>query len=575
MNLAELIKENSILGNQLSTHVPVELVILSNITINQIKPSIEYHLRIKALNSEVIIGDYDNILQESNNINEFQIPIIFWELSNLKESFVYEIETADENYISLYKDKVKNELHILFKNLTNQKLVIFNKFSHILHSSIALRKSKYQIFVESINNYLEENLPVNFFLVDLDKVISNLSVSISIDKRGFYLNKSLYTFEFLYNYSEYISTIVLSLFGKSKKAFIFDCDNTLWKGIVGEDGIDSIALSDKHKGGIYFKEVHLLIKKLSNEGVIIGICSKNNEQDVEEVFNSRKDFKLKNSDIVIKKVNWEDKATNLKNISKDLKIGIDSLVFIDDSRFEINLINDFLPEVKTFLVPERLHEYPSLINKISNLFFNLNISEEDKKRTLMYQENLLREKNSKSFENIDSYLESLDISIVLSNKKKSALDRLAQLTQKTNQFNLTTKRYSTSELCSFYDSDNYDVFSIDVSDKYGSSGITGLCIVEYKQKKAIIDTFLLSCRVLGRNIEKIFLNEIIREILNKEVDNIFASYIKTHKNSQVENFFEENSFLLKSETTDLKEYDFDFNIIQNKIKYINVIWKQD
>jgi FkbH-like protein len=575
MNLSELIKENAALGAQLAFETKIELKVLANITINQIKPCLEYQLRLEGLNATVNIGEYDNILQDSTKINENEIPIIFWEPSNIKDSFIYEIEVGEDDFVLLYVNKIKGELNTLFNNLSEKKLVIFNKFSHILQSYTDIKKSRYQVFVEILNKHIEENLPRNFIYIEIDKVISKISCQKAIDLRGFYLNKSLYTVEFLNTYSKYILPIILSLYGKSKKALILDCDNTLWKGIIGEDGVNNIALSDKDKWGIYFKELHFLAKKLSKAGVILGICSKNNPQDVDEVFNFRKDSILQDSDIVIKRVNWEDKATNLKNIAKELNIGIESIVFIDDSIFETNLINDLLPQIKTLLVPERLYEYPNFVKANTNLFFNLNVSDEDKRRTSMYKANQLRERDLKSFESIETYLMSLDLTIELSNKKESALERLVQLTQKTNQFNLTTKRYSSSDLKIFYNSTDVDVFSLDVSDKYGSSGITGLCIVRYSESVAIIDTFLLSCRVLGRNIEKAFLSEIISQIRNKNVESIKLTYIKTSKNSQVENFFDQNGFLMTNENQNLKEYEYNFLNNVTIIKYINVIWTQD
>ena len=575
MNLSEIIKKNSILSDKLSLKEKLKINVLSNITVSQFKPAIEYYLKVEGLNAIIDIGDYDNILQESNSINKNETCIIIWELSNIKESFVYEIEKEDEKYFKLFLEKIKNELKILFQNLSNNKLVIFNKFSHILFSSKSLRKTKYQSFVENINSFLEKNLPNNFFLVEIDKIISNLSCEKSIDLRGFYSSKSLYTFFFLNNYAKFICPIILSLHGKSKKALIFDCDNTLWKGIVGEDGVDNIKLSEKDQGGVFFKEIHLIAKKLSSEGVIIGICSKNNMQDVEEVFNSREDFILNDNEIVVKKVNWEDKPTNLNNIAKELNIGIESLVFIDDSKFEINFVNELIPEITTYLVPERHYEYPALVNNIANLFFNLNMSDEDKRRTLMYKENQLREKDLLSFKSIETYLQSLDINIELANKNKSALDRVVQMTQKTNQFNLTTKRYSTSDINNFYASFDYDVISLNVSDKYGPSGITGLCIIKYNKSDAFIDTFLLSCRVLGRNIEITFLNEIINHITRKKVKNIYSTFIKTPKNNHLENFFDQNGFELKTNINGIKNYSYNFDYKQNKIKFINVIWKED
>ena len=420
-------------------------------------------------------------------------------------------------------------------------------------------------------------LPKNFVLIDIDKSLTNNSLEASIDWRGFYTSKSLYTVSFFKTYSNFISPIFLSIFGKTKKAIIFDCDNTLWKGVVGEDGVGDICLSDKDKNGVYFKEIHLLAKYFANQGIIVGLCSKNNSKDVDEVFSSRKDFKLLESDVLIKKVNWNDKASNLKEMAEELNIGIDSFVFIDDSEFEINLINDKLPDVFSITVPRNLFEYPKLINDNKNLFYSINVSEEDKNRLKMYKQNQERESDMASFLDIEDYLVSLDIKLKIESKPFEALERLVQLTQKTNQFNLTTKRYTIGEMENFYNSNNWFVYSLEVSDKFGISGVTGLCLVERNNDSARIDTLLMSCRILGRNIERVFLNEILRDIKEFGINKIQSNFVKTPKNSQVEFFYESNGLLLVNSDENIKNYLFDVNEqeINNNVNYISVQWKKN
>ncbi len=577
MNFSDLIKENKLLGIKLSSKEIIDVRILANISVNQLIPVLEYNLRIKGLNVKTHIGDYDNIIQESSLITPNQIVIIFWELSNLIDSFFYEIENADEEYYNVYFNKVKGELNLVFGNLSNSKLVLFNKFSHLAYTSNTIKVGNFERFVNELNSFLSEKLPKNFVLIDIDKSLSNISIEQSIDWRGLYTSKSLYTVSFFKSYSKFISPIILSIFGKSKKAIIFDCDNTIWKGVVGEDGVNGIALSDKDKNGIYFKEIHLLAKYFAKQGIIVGLCSKNNSRDVDEVFLLRKDFKLKESDILIKKVNWSDKATNLKEMAQELNIGIDSFFFIDDSAFEINLINDKLPEVNTITVPEKLYEYPKLLNDNKNLFYSINVSEEDKNRLKMYKENQERVTEMGAFSDIEDYLGSLEIQIKIENKSLVSLERLVQLTQKTNQFNLTTKRYALGEMQSIYDSNNWFVYSLEVSDKFGNSGVTGLCLVERNNDSARIDTFLMSCRILGRNIEKVFIYEVLKNINQYGINKIYSNYVKTTKNSQVENFFESNGFLLINFDENLKSYLFDFKnqAINNNINYISVSWNKD
>ncbi len=573
MNFSEILKQNSILKTELANQEKVDFFILSNITLNQLAPILEYELRSSDINGFVKIGEYDNILQTSEIVHN-EIPIIFWELSNLKESFIYEIELFSEDIINKYVEKTIQELKILFNNLKNCKQVIFNKFSHITFTNSLLKKSNFENFVEKINNFLEENLPNNFILIDINKVIATLGVNNVINLRNYYLSKTLYTVDFFKEYAFYISPIILSIFGKSKKALIFDCDNTLWGGIVGEDGVNGIELSEISKKGIFYKEVQILAKSLSKRGIILGLCSKNNEIDVNEVFEFRNDMQLSSSDISIKKINWNNKSSNLISIADELNIAIESIVFVDDSSFEIELIKENIPKIQTLQVPQELSTYATKMLKLTNLFYTNGFSKEDLDRTKMYQQNKERQNIKDKFENLEDYLESLDIIVEFTNKDLDSIDRIAQLTQKTNQFNLTTKRYSISEINRMFDSVKHDVVSINVSDKFGNSGLTGICIIEYTDEHACIDSFLMSCRILGRNIEKLFLSEIVKHINNKGFNFIYSTYKKTNKNVQTEFFYENNDFILIENINNTKKYKIETTKSKNNLTYIKTTWKK-
>jgi len=554
----------------------INVSLLSNISIHQLKPIIEYNFRFNKLNVDVTLKEYDNIIQESSTINKNDIVIVFWEIINIIESFPFEFINFDENRKKLFYEKITGELDLLFNNLEKNKLVFINKFNDTCFYNNIISYSDYYAFIEKLNNYLTENKPDNFVILDNNNVFKDIGVNNSIDLRSYYSSKTLYTISFYKEYVQHLNPYIFSISGKSKKAIIFDCDNTLWKGIVGEDGYSNVALSEKHKNGLYFKEIHLLIKNLISKGVIVGICSKNNFQDVADVFENRKDINIQLDDFTIKKINWHDKAKNLIEISNELNIGTDSIVFVDDSEFEIGLINSIIPEIQTVTVPKKLYEYPSHILKISSLFFNVNSSDEDARRNKMYLEEKKRKKVLETNTNLDDYINQLGIRVEFSNKDEECLERLAQLTQKTNQFNFTTKRYSLNDMKSFYDSNNFDVISISVSDNFGDSGVTGLCILNYESDSCEIDSFLMSCRVLGRHIEYVFLNELFKFLSTKNnCKFLSSSFIKSNKNTQVQTFYESNGFKITYESDEFKKYQIKINEYQAKIKP-NIItsWKK-
>ncbi len=358
--------------------------------------------------------------------------------------------------------------------------------------------------------------------------------------------------------------------GKLKKAIIFDCDNTLWKGIIGEDGIENIDMSASSKFGIFYYKVQQLAVYLSKKGVLIGLCSKNNEQDVLDVFRNHQNMILKEEHIVIRKINWIDKANNLRAIANELNVGIDSLVFVDDSNFEINLIKEQLPEVLTIQVPTNIADYPNELIKNCYKYFNLVSNNDDAKKTEMYKQQFERENSKDTFSTIDEYLSSLKIELKIIKNDKTYIPRISQLSQKTNQFNLTTKRYTEIQIENFIETDH--VYAMFVNDKFGENGLTGICIVktdEHNSKLAVIDTFLMSCRIIGRNIEFAFLNHIIQDLLLVGYESVIAEYIPTKKNAQVEDFYENAGliFVLKREQN--KEYSL--NITNFELKIIGYI----
>lgn len=354
---------------------------------------------------------------------------------------------------------------------------------------------------------------------------------------------------------------------------IFDCDNTLWKGILGEDGFDKIEMSSRTKNGSIFSEIQSIALSLNNQGILIGLCSKNNPKDVCEVINSHPDMKLREEYITINKSNWSDKVTNLRQVVKELNIGLDSLVFIDDSSFEVNLIKEQLPEITVLQVPERLYEYPKMLRENLGLFYNLSLTEEDKKKVGMYKQQIYRGSAKKRFSDIEEYLASLELKLTIFEDDESIIPRMAQMSQKTNQFNLTTKRYTEVDIRNFVIAGDSKVFSFSVSDKFGDSGVTGLCIINFDKKNqtAKIETFLMSCRIIGRNIEYAFMEYLVNFLKNNKTKSVTAKYISTHKNEQVKDFYDKCSFLLIKSNNGIRDYELFVDVYKpKKIKYIEV-----
>ncbi|RXJ54494.1 hypothetical protein CRV04_11530 [Candidatus Marinarcus aquaticus] len=529
MKYSEIIKENKKL-EQTDKH-SYKIAILSNIMVHQSKEICEYTLRKNGINAEVILGDYDNIVQDSLKYQKVNAVLIFWELWNFIDGLQYKIELLSDEEFSAIINKTKQEVDMVFNNLSKVSLVVVNRFSSIVFNHLSLKENRLNILVAELNQYLE--LKKNIKLIDIDKVIASLSIGRSIDLRYYYSSKTLYSIDFYKKYFEYIKPVFLSANGKTKKALIFDCDNTLWKGILGEDGFDKIKM---------YEEVQYLAVQLAKRGVIIGLCSKNNLQDVDEVLEKHPDMILRDEHIVIKKINWEDKASNLKAIAKELNIGLDSLVFIDDSNFEVNLIKEKFPMLNVFQVPKKEYEYAMMMRTISNLFYNSKETKEDLEKVKMYKAQVARTEVEQSIGNIEEYLKSLELQITIYVDDLKLVPRISQMTQKTNQFNLTTKRYTETDIKNFINSSKHIVIAIGVNDKFGDNGVVGLVIIEYNDDFGIIDTLLMSCRILGRNIEYKFMDTIIDILKEKNISKIEAQYVRTLKNEQVVDLYDRYGF---------------------------------
>lgn len=559
MKYSEILKQNDILRESLQVgRGSFEMVVLSNIMVHQAKEICEYSLRSLGVPAEVTLGDYDNIVQESFQIEENKVVIIFWELCNLFDGLHYKIDLLNDVEFEDLIEKTKKEIDLVISNLKSSSFVVLNKFSSLFFSGYGLQGERLRLLRDVLNNHISNKESNKLKLIDLDSVISRCTIDKAVDFRNFKVAKTLYSVNFLKEYFEFISPIFLALTGKAKKAIIFDCDNTLWKGVLGEDGFDGIKM---------FEEVQTLALALSKRGVVIGLCSKNNSSDVDDVLKNHNDMILRDENIIIKKVNWEDKVANIKSIAHELNIGLESLVFVDDSDFEINFVRKELPMVTAIHVPKKEYEYSAMFRKLSDLFYNPSITKEDYKKVELYKDQVKRKELEKESNSIEEYLGSLELNVFANVDDEKNVSRLSQLTQKTNQFNLTTRRYTESDIeCFIRDKDSI-VVSFQVSDKFGDNGTVGLVILNVIDKSAFIDTFLMSCRIIGRNIEFKVMDFIVERLKKRGVDSISSEYIETAKNSQVKELYDRFGF----NCTGLGKYKVDLSAyVESKIDYINL-----
>lgn len=332
---------------------------------------------------------------------------------------------------------------------------------------------------------------------------------------------------------------------RRKKCIVLDLDGTLWGGVLGEDGIEGIKIGGDYPGKafLYFQKA---LAELSKSGVILAVCSKNNEADVKECWQKNPYNIINESYISAHRINWSNKADNIREIAAELNIGLDSLVFVDDNPTERELVRQSLPMVDVPEFPEQPYNLPLFVDSLIEKYFKVYaLTDEDKKKTEEYKANARRASEQGKFADMESFIRSLKIRLTIQAANKMNISRIAQMTQKTNQFNLTTRRYIEGELNAML-SDGANIWCLSVSDRFGDSGITGCVIV----KGGVIDELLLSCRILGKGIENEFLARVLGLLKSGGLSWLEAEYIPTAKNAQVKDFYESNGFTLASTADD-------------------------
>jgi len=535
----------------------LNIKILRNVMLEPIEKYYKYFANLNSFNARIQFGGYDQMLQDINSeksiLNgDIDCVIVFYQLdtaSNLLSSRVISLSNTDRtNEIKRIQIFVSNIISGI-RQKTNA-LILWHGFELPVYTAKGIMDDQVgnnmHSVVSKLNSFIKDELASysSAYYVDMNRCLARLGYEKFYDLRYWQIGKAPYS---RYAYQEIAQEnmkYVRALNGKNKKCLVLDCDNTLWQGVVGEDGLEGIVVSKDYPGSIYY-DFQKEVLNLYDKGVFITVCSKNNEADVMNVFKNHPDMLLREEHISVFQINWNDKASNIVRISELLNIGLDSILFIDDSEFEINLVKNQLPEVETlFFNGDAKLKIKELLFGIG-YFDSLTLSNEDKKRSEMYQAEIKRERYKTKSIDTSTYLKSLEMEITISIVSKLQIARVSQLTQRTNQFNLTTKRYTEADIRNFIKSGDF-VFYLSLKDKFGDYGITGVCIVTFEEGTATIDSIMLSCRILGRNVENIFLLKILDYLKKIGHNKIKAQYRKTAKNKQVNDFYSQFSFKLVS-----------------------------
>jgi len=397
--------------------------------------------------------------------------------------------------------------------------------------------------IRRLNLDLVERLSAdtNTFVIDLDAVRARLAGQRFDDPRTWHLGRVPYTRPAMRAIAGEYLRVVRAAKGRHRKCVVVDADGTLWGGIVGDDGPEGVRVGPAFPGSPYYDFQEALLA-LRDRGVLLALCSKNDPQAVADVFATRAaDMPLRWTDFAAVRVNWSDKARNLRAIAAELNIGLDSLVFVDDTAHETALVAELLPAVHTILLPEDPVGFRDAL-AACDLFDTLTVSDEDRQRSDMYAAEQQRKAEESSSISVEDYLRGLNMEAAVARVDDGSVARVAQLTQKTNQFNLTTRRYTDQDIRRFAASPDHDVFAIRVRDRLGDSGLVGVAILRHDDAGSVLDTFLMSCRVLGRGVEDALLAACLQASARRGAREVIGEFIPTAKNARVADFYPSRGF---------------------------------
>lgn len=552
----------------------IKVAVLGNCATQFFSTAVQGYGKTVGLNVNIFDADYNQIDAQLLDINsevysfEPEIIIMWLDSNKLYEEFldsnIYEKKQFAESTIT----KINHYWNLIQKN-TKAKIIQLN-FAEINDKALGNFSCKidstftYQL--RKMNYLLQEEMSKqsSVFPVDLLSVQMRLGASLFNESKLYYNAKMSIPLNSVGYLAKEVIDVILSTQGKIKKCLVCDLDNTLWGGVIGDDGLGGIHIGELGQGHA-FTNLQRWIKQLKDCGIIIAICSKNNEDTAKEPFEKHEEMILKLDDISLFVANWNDKASNIRMIQESLNIGMDSIVFIDDNPFERNLVKELIPEITVPDLPEDPALYLEYLQNC-NLFETASFSSEGADRTKQYQAEFERKKLEMSFESIDDYLKSLEMIGEAKPFEPVRYSRIAQLTQRSNQFNLRTVRYTDNDIERIANDDKYITLYYTLRDKFGDHGLVSVVILDkLSDKELFVDTWLMSCRVLKRGMEEFIVNKLIDTAKNNGFEKVYAEYIPTAKNKMVENIYSNMGF----KTIRENYYEIEVNDFKEKINYIN------
>lgn len=525
--------------------------IAANISVDLLGNYLRRHAYLAGVRLQIIKGSYDDLLGDVATCVEQQVDhlIVIPFFDNLQASWEAQLNTLDDEARHAPVLGYLAQLKLALQRATSIGQVTVAG-AHLWNSATgsATTRDLLADFNHALRNLSSEQANARF--LDTAGMVASVGEKAAFDARFYYKGKAPYTQAFFDEFARRFSLATRGFGSYFYKVVALDCDNTLWGGIVGEDGLSGIALDPYNHPGNIFWNVQQQLRDLEAQGILLCLCSKNNPADADEVLARHPNAVLKDAHIAAKKVNWLPKPENLQALAKELNLGLESFIFIDDSDFELEAVRTQLPAVKVFQVPKKLTDYPALLREVAALCVAGGASRESQSKGQSKSESKSQSKTQQyralaqaaaeqqSFGSQEDYLRSLGLKVRIHRDAREQIARIAELSQKSNQFNVTTRRYSPGEITELMDRADATVYSFDVSDRFGDCGITGVIVVNFAAEHAQVDAFLMSCRVIGRGVEFAVWRAVLDDARQRGKRGLSAQYLPSAKNAQVADFFD-------------------------------------
>lgn len=515
-------------------------------------------------------GDYDNytseIMDEASELYAFAPQIVLLLPGESRCAYTgkltdsRELQQAEASQVVEMLLKLVGQVH----EKTRAEVIITNFMPPARHDLGAYRSRTLGsdwTFRKWVNLELGLNAPPYLHICDLEFLSHRHGGMKARDERSWFESKQPCSPALLVEFAREAAHLIGALRRAPKKVLVLDLDNTLWGGVVADDSMEGIELGDTSPRGEAFKAFQKYIVSLKQRGVLLAVCSKNDHSKAAEVFERHPEMILRMEDLVAFKANWEPKSDNIRQMARELNLGLDSFVFVDDNPAEIEIVRQFAPEVTTILLGPDPSGYVAQLQDC-RLFEPRNITDEDVERTNQYRSDARRKELETSVTDMGAYLESLGMEAVISEFKPVDVPRLAQLINKSNQFNLTTRRRTEADLLALMQDAGCVGFSVRLKDRFGDHGLISVVIGQQTDGTMKIDTWLMSCRVLKRQVEEEVLNELARLARSRNCSRLEGVYLSTAKNEMVRDFYARMGFILTTENEARREFELNLDKFQ-------------